>query len=80
MAAITASREKQNAERRQDEFGLQPADHQECGATIRMLTARARQNDCCEGAFLFIQLALEAIMLFPCIKGILTEPTRRLTC
>jgi hypothetical protein len=40
-----------------------------------MLNSASMQNDSCEGAFLFIQLALEAIMLFPWHKGILTEPT-----
>jgi hypothetical protein len=40
-----------------------------------MLNSASTQNDSCEGAFLFIQLALEAIMLFPWHKGILTEPT-----
>jgi hypothetical protein len=39
-----------------------------------MLNTASMQNDSREGAFLFIQLALEAIILFPWDKGILTEP------
>jgi hypothetical protein len=44
------------------------------GAAISMLNTASMQNDSREGAFLFIQLALEAIILFPWDKGILTEP------
>ena len=44
---------------------------------ISILNSASIQNDSREGAFLFIQLALEAIMLFPWHKGILTEPMRR---
>ena len=46
------------------------------GAPISMFNSASMQNDSREGAFLFlsIQLPLEAIILFPRHKGILTEP------
>jgi hypothetical protein len=44
------------------------------GAPISMFNSASMQNDSREGAFLSIQLALEAIILFPRHKGILTEP------
>jgi len=40
------------------------------GAAINMLNSVSMQNDSGEGAFLFIQLGLEAIILFPWHKGI----------
>ena len=39
-------------------------------ATISVLNSASMQNDSGEGAFLFIQLGLEAIILFPWHKGI----------
>jgi hypothetical protein len=63
-------REKQNAERGQDESGLQQADHQECGGRDQMLNSASMQNEFSEGAFLLIQPGLEAIILFPCHMGI----------
>jgi hypothetical protein len=40
------------------------------GTPISMLDSASVQNDTSEGAFLFIQLGLEAIILFPWQKGI----------
>jgi hypothetical protein len=44
------------------------------GAPISMFNRTSVQNDSREGAFLSIQLALEAIILFPRHKGVSTEP------
>ena len=77
MAAIIASAKSRMLNAGRTSSGSSQRIIKNAGAAIRMLNSASTQNDSCEGAFLFIQLALEAIMLFPWHKGILTEPTRR---
>jgi hypothetical protein len=75
MAAIAASEKSRMLNAGRTSSGSSQRIIKNAGAAIRMLNSASTQNDSCEGAFLFIQLALEAIMLFPWHKGILTEPT-----
>jgi hypothetical protein len=63
-------RGKHNAERGRMSPGSSKRIIKNAGAAINMLNSASMQNDSGEGAFLFIQLGLEAIILFPWHKGI----------
>jgi hypothetical protein len=63
-------RGKHNAERGRMSPGSSKRIIKNAGAAINMLNSVSMQNDSGEGAFLFIQLGLEAIILFPWHKGI----------
>src|SRR5882672_6279479 len=71
MAAITASENSRILNAGRTSSGSSQRIIRNAGAAISMLNSASRQNDCCEGAFLFIQLALDAIICSPGHKGIL---------
>jgi hypothetical protein len=69
MAAIAASEKSRMLNAGRTSSGSSKRIIKNAGA-ISILNSASIQNDSREGAFLFIQLALEAIILLPWHKGI----------
>src|SRR5258708_2499211 len=65
IAAIAASEKSRMLNAGRTSPGSSKRIIRSAGAAISTLNSASRQNDSREGAFLFIQLALEAIILFP---------------
>jgi hypothetical protein len=74
MAAIAASEKSRMLNAGRTSSGSSKRIIKNAGAPIGMFNSASMQNDSRKGAFLSIQLALEAIILFPRHQGILTEP------
>ena len=70
MAAIAASEKSRMLNAGRTSSGSSKRIIKNAGGAISMLNSASIQNDSREGAFLFIQLALEAIILLPWHKGI----------
>jgi NADH:ubiquinone oxidoreductase subunit 3 (subunit A) len=73
MAATAASEKSRMLNAGRTNPGSSKRIIRNAGAAINTLNNARMPNDFSEGTFLFIHLALEAIILFPWHKGILTE-------
>jgi hypothetical protein len=74
MAAIAASKKSRTLNAGRTSSGASKRIIKNAGAAISTLNSASMQNDSREAAFLFVHLALEAIIPFPWHNGISTEP------